>query len=106
MAEIWLTKEELSKREEYLNYLKTTRRLEIAEQLKIARGFGDLSENAEYDAAKNEQAKNEYDIAKLEDDLRSVHIFEEDTQRSDVVSVGSVVTFRNIKGGESMTTRS
>ncbi len=52
MAEIWLTPEEIKKRAERLDYLKTARRLEIAEQLKIARAFGDLSENAEYDAAK------------------------------------------------------
>ena len=47
MAETWLTPEEIAKREERLEFLKTTRRLEIAEQLKIARAFGDLSENAE-----------------------------------------------------------
>ena len=47
MADIWLTPEEITKREERLEFLKTTRRLEIAEQLKIARAFGDLSENAE-----------------------------------------------------------
>ena len=63
MAEIWLTQEEFEKRKEHLDYLKSTRTLEIAEMLKIARGFGDLSENAEYDAAKDEQAKNEHDIA-------------------------------------------
>ena len=71
MADIWLTPEEITKREERLEFLKTTRRLEIAEQLKIARAFGDLSENAEYDAAKNEQAKNEYDIVQLENELRT-----------------------------------
>ena len=65
MAEIWLTQEEFDKRKEHLDYLKSTRTLEIAEMLKIARGFGDLSENAEYDAAKAEQQKNEYDIATL-----------------------------------------
>ena len=57
MAEIWQTQEEFEKRKEHLDYLKSTRTLEIAEMLKIARGFGDLSENAEYDAAKSEQAK-------------------------------------------------
>ena len=62
MAEIWLTQEEFDKRKEHLEYLKSTRTLEIAEMLKIARGFGDLSENAEYDAAKAEQQKNEIDI--------------------------------------------
>ena len=54
MAEIWLTEREVEKRRQKLDYLKGERRLEIAEMLKIARGFGDLSENAEYDAAKNE----------------------------------------------------
>ena len=53
MAEIWLTEREVEKRRQKLDYLKGERRLEIAEMLKIARGFGDLSENAEYDAAKN-----------------------------------------------------
>ena len=72
MAEIWLTEQEVEKRRQKLDYLKGERRLEIAEMLKIARGFGDLSENAEYDAAKNEQAKNEYDIAVLEDELQHV----------------------------------
>ena len=71
MAEIWLTQEEFEKRKAHLDYLKSTRTLEIAEMLKIARGFGDLSENAEYDAAKAEQAKNEYDIATLEAELRT-----------------------------------
>ena len=74
MAEIWLTPEEIAKREERLEFLKTTRRLEIAEQLKIARAFGDLSENAEYDAAKNEQAKNEYDIVQLENELKNAKV--------------------------------
>ena len=82
MAEIWLTEREVEKRRQKLDYLKGERRLEIAEMLKIARGFGDLSENAEYDAAKNEQAKNEYDIAVLEDELQHVHIIDKICQIS------------------------
>ena len=74
MAEIWLTAEEIKKREERLEYLKGPRRLEIAEMLKTARAFGDLSENAEYDAAKNEQAKNEYDIIQLENELKNAKV--------------------------------
>ena len=74
MADIWLTEREVEKRRQKLDYLKGERRLEIAEMLKIARGFGDLSENA--DAAKNEQAMNEYDIAVLEDELQHVHIID------------------------------
>lgn len=96
MAEIWLTQEEFEKRKEHLDYLKSTRTLEIAEMLKIARGFGDLSENAEYDAAKAEQAKNEYDIATLEAELRIAKIIDKTTLASDKINVGSKVTVRNI----------
>ena len=99
MAEIWLTEREVEKRRQKLDYLKGERRLEIAEMLKIARGFGDLSENAEYDAAKNEQAKNEYDIAVLEDELQHVHIIDESTLASGGVNIGTSVTVRNAKNG-------
>ncbi len=97
MADIWLTEREVEKRRQKLDYLKGERRLEIAEMLKIARGFGDLSENAEYDAAKNEQAKNEYDIAVLEDELQHVHIIDETTLASGGVNIGTTVTVRNTK---------
>ena len=99
MAEIWLTEREVEKRRQKLDYLKGERRLEIAEMLKIARGFGDLSENAEYDAAKNEQAKNEYDIAVLEDELQHVHIIDESALTSGGVNIGTTVTVRNAKNG-------
>ncbi len=99
MAEIWLTEREVEKRRQKLDYLKGERRLEIAEMLKIARGFGDLSENAEYDAAKNEQAKNEYDIALLEDELQHVHIIDETTLATGGVNIGTTVTVRNAKNG-------
>ena len=99
MAEIWLTEREVEKRRQKLDYLKGERRLEIAEMLKIARGFGDLSENSEYDAAKNEQAKNEYDIAVLEDELQHVHIIDESTLASGGVNIGTTVTVRNAKNG-------
>ena len=99
MAEIWLTEREVEKRRQKLDYLKGERRLEIAEMLKIARGFGDLSENAEYDAAKNEQAKNEYDIAVLEDELQHVHIIDESALTSGGVNIGTSVTVRNAKNG-------
>lgn len=96
MAEIWLTPEEIQKREERLEYLKSARRLEIAEQLKIARAFGDLSENAEYDAAKNEQAKNEYDIVQLENELKNAKVIDESTLDTNVVGVGSTVKLTNM----------
>ncbi len=96
MAEIWLTPEEIKKREERLEYFKTTRRLEIAEQLKIARAFGDLSENAEYDAAKNEQAKNEYDIVQLENELKNAKIIDESAIDYTTVGVGATVKLTNM----------
>lgn len=95
MAGIMMTREDYEKRKEHLEYLKSTRTLEIAEMLKIARGFGDLSENAEYDAAKDEQAKNEHDIAVLEEELRTAQIIEHSSQSGDKVNIGSKVAVRN-----------
>jgi len=102
MAEIWLTSEEIKKREERLEYLKGPRRLEIAEMLKIARAFGDLSENAEYDAAKNEQAKNEYDIVQLENELKNAKVIDENSIDTTVVSVGTTVDLENPDNGMEM----
>ncbi len=102
MAEIWLTQEEFEKRKAHLEYLKSTRTLEIAEELKIARGFGDLSENAEYDAAKAEQSKNEYDIATLEEELRTAKIIDHTALSDDKVHVGSKVAVRNVSSGMEM----
>lgn len=102
MAEIWLTQEEFEKRKEHLDYLKSTRTLEIAEMLKIARGFGDLSENAEYDAAKAEQAKNEYDIATLEAELRTAKIIDKTALAGDKINVGSKVKVKNATTGAEM----
>ena len=72
-----------------LEELKTTKRSEIAEKIKIARGYGDLSENSEYDAAKNEQAEIEARIAVLEEQLKHVTIVDTDSLSLDVVGVGS-----------------
>lgn len=99
MAEVRLTPGGIREHEEKLEYLKTTRRMEIAEQIKIARSFGDLSENAEYDAAKNEQAKNEYDILQLENMLRNAIIIDEDALDTETVNVGAVVTLKNEEMG-------
>ncbi|MBQ6426334.1 MAG: transcription elongation factor GreA [Clostridia bacterium] len=96
MAEIWLTAEEIKKREERLEYLKGPRRLEIAELLKVARAFGDLSENAEYDAAKDEQAKNEYDIASLEQELKNAKVIDESAIDTKTVSVGTTVQIEDV----------
>ena len=86
--------------EEELNYLKTTRSDEVAEQIKIARGFGDLSENSEYDEAKNEQGKLYSRIAEVEEILQHVVIVDESSAPSDVVSIGCTVTVTDLKGNE------
>ena len=78
MAEVRLTAEGVAKYEQRLEYLKTTARTEIAEQIKTARAFGDLSENAEYDAAKIEQARIEYEIVEIEAMLKNVVLIDED----------------------------
>ena len=95
MAGHLMTREDYEKRKAHLEYLKSTRTLEIAEMLKIARGFGDLSENAEYDAAKDEQSKNEHDIALLEEELRTAQIIEHSALSGDKVTIGSKVTVKN-----------
>ena len=83
-----------------LNYLKTPRSDEVAEQIKIARGFGDLSENSEYDEAKNEQGKLYSRIAELEEVLQHVVIVDESSSNSDVVSIGCKVTVADANGRE------
>ena len=82
--------------EQELNYLKTTRSDEVAEQIKIARGFGDLSENSEYDEAKNEQGKLYSRIAELEDILLHAVIVDESEMDSDKISIGCTVTVTNL----------
>ncbi len=89
--EIILTQEGYDKIEEELEFLKTTRRKEVAERLKVAISFGDLSENAEYDEAKKEQAALEERIMKLENMIRVAVIIDEENLDLDVVTIGSVV---------------
>ena len=86
--------------QEELNYLKTTRSDEVAEQIKVARGFGDLSENSEYDEAKNEQGKLYSRIAELEEVLQHVVIVDETNVPSNVVSIGCTVFVVNGNGME------
>lgn len=81
-----------------LNYLKTTRSDEVAEQIKVARGFGDLSENSEYDEAKNEQGKLYSRIAELEEILQHVVILDESNAPTNVVTIGCRVTVGDAAG--------
>ena len=85
-----------------LNYLKTTRSDEVAEQIKVARGFGDLSENSEYDEAKNEQGKLYSRIAEVENILLHAVIVEEDVGPTDTVTIGSKVTITAANGGKTL----
>ena len=82
--------------QEELNYLKTTRSDEVAEQIKVARGFGDLSENAEYDEAKNEQSRIEAKIVEMENTLRNCVVVEDDEVSTDVIGVGNTVKVQNL----------
>ncbi len=86
-----LTSEGVKELEEKLEYLKTEKRSEIAEQIKVARDFGDLSENAEYDEAKNEQARVEAEINRLEKMLRNATVIDEEDLDLSVVRVGTTV---------------
>ncbi|WP_303864951.1 transcription elongation factor GreA [Alkalibaculum bacchi] len=92
-----LTYEGLKKLEEELDYLKTVKRREIAERIKVAREFGDISENAEYDEAKNEQAFTEGKIAEIEHKLKIAKVIDEEDIATDVVSIGSCVKVKDLE---------
>lgn len=91
-----LTTEGLEKLEKELDYLKSTKRQEIAEKIKEARGQGDLSENSEYDEAKNEQAQVEGRIAELESILKNAQVLDEDDIDTKEVSIGCIVKVKNV----------
>ena len=99
--EILLTKEGYNLKLEELNELRTKKRPEIAERLKEAIAYGDISENSEYDAAKNEQAELEYKIGELEALIKNAKIIEEDA-RKDVVRIGHKVKIRKVGTKESV----
>ena len=102
--EIVMTKEGYDDLVKELAELKTTRRAEISEKIRIARGFGDLSENSEYDEAKNEQAIVEARILTLEN-LKNVKIVEKSASGAGIASLGSFVTIRDVEFGDEMTYR-
>ena len=91
VKETLLTAEGLKKLEEELNHYKSVRRIEVAERIKIAISYGDISENSEYDDAKNEQAFIEGHIIELENKINTAKIIEENV-KGDTVTVGSKVT--------------
>lgn len=104
MAEkhVFLTKKGLEKLENELDGLKSVQRKEIAERIKQALSFGDISENSEYDQAKNEQAQLEERIGKLEMMLGNAKIIDEDDITTDFVSIGSKVLVKDLEYDEEM----
>lgn len=104
MAEkdVFLTPAGLLKLENELDDAKSIKRREVADRIKQALAFGDISENSEYDQAKNEQAKLEERIAKLESILRNAKLIDEDEITTDVVSVGSKVIVLDVEYDEEM----
>ncbi len=101
--EVILTKEGKEELEKRLEYLKLEKRAEITERIKTAREFGDLSENAEYDAAKNEQAMIEGEILEIEEKLKHAVIISDSAVKKGLVSLGSKVDFIDADTGDEYT---
>ena len=104
-GEILITPEGYEKIKSELEHLRTVRRREISEKIRVARGFGDLSENSEYDEAKNEQALVEASIATLEDQLKKAQLIKKEQISTDVVSIGTAVTILDVEFDERTTYR-
>ena len=100
--EVILTQEGFDKLEKELEYLRTEKRTEIAERIKVALGFGDLSENSEYDEAKNAQAENEIKIVDLENKLRYAKIIDESEINTNTVQVGNTVKILDLEFNEEL----
>jgi transcription elongation factor GreA len=98
--EVLLTSEGLEKLEKELEHLKTVARREVAEHIKLALEFGDISENSEYEDAKNEQAFIEGRIATIEKTLRNARVIDESTMKKDLVGLGSRVKLKDLETGE------
>ena len=98
--EVILTQEGYDKIEKDLEHLRTVTRMEIAERIKVDLGFGDLSENSEYDEAKNAQAENEAKIAELENKIRYAKIIDEKEIDTKTVQIGNTVTLYDIEFDE------
>jgi len=96
LKEVILTPEGYEKLRAEIQYLSNDKRREIAERIRVAREFGDITENAEYDDAKNEQALLEHRIATLEERMRSARVIDADDVTTDVVSIGTRVRLRDL----------
>ena len=98
--EILLDAASLKALEEELEYLKVQGRQDIKEKIQVARSFGDLSENAEYEEARNDQGKLEARISEIEDILSRAKLIDEDSLTTDVVQMGSKVTIKDVEYGD------
>ena len=96
MKEVILTAEGYEKLKQEIEYLQNDKRREVAERIRVAREFGDIAENAEYDDAKNEQAMLEHKIAQLEERVLSARVISKKEISKDMVSVGSKVRLRDV----------
>ena len=102
MKEVILTAEGYAKLKQEIEYLQTEKRREVAERIRVAREFGDIAENAEYDDAKNEQAMLEHRIATLEERLRAARVIEANEITADVVSIGSHVRLKDVDANQTI----
>lgn len=102
LNEFLMTQEEQDKLKEQIDYLKNEKRKEIAEKINVARGYGDLSENSEYDAAKAEQAENEEHLKELEHRLKYSKVVDSDSHDGKTVNVGVTVKVKSVELGSEM----
>ena len=100
MKEVILTPEGYEKLKAEIDHLRGTKRREVAERIRVAREFGDIAENAEYDDAKNEQAMLEHKIAQLEERLLSARVLTKKEISKDAVSIGSRVRLRDMQANK------
>ena len=103
MAEVFLTKEAYKELEERLAYLKSDGRVDVAEKIRVARSFGDISENSEYDAAREEEALLEQEILQIEENLRNAKIITKSKGDGSKVGVGSTVEVLDMTFNENLT---
>lgn len=101
--QVKLTEDGLKQLEEELEYLKTKKRKEVSEKIKVALGFGDLSENSEYDETKNEQAQVEARIVSVENMLKNAIVIDESERDTSKVELGATVTIHDIEFDEDIT---
>ena len=101
--QVKLTEDGLKQLEEELEYLKTKKRKEVSEKIKVALGFGDVSENSEYDEAKNEQAQVEARIVSVENMLKNAIVIDESERDTSKVELGATVTIHDIEFDEDIT---